>query len=302
MSAKAVPMTSRLHSHAVAILLVSSIIVTNLLNSRAVFLGHNGMWGIGGWHWGVMASAILAATWVWMVTHQRWYLVMTLGAVAFDVGWHLTNQIDTAYLQLVNPGYLLLNMAAITTIWEIGRHIRRDMPHTHQSALVLTIPSVLGWNIFVSHSPLTAVYAEIYGGGDTLIGQGSSSLYIFVAMVSGAWIWMRLKAVPFGSFTLLSAILVLSQTAIKGEWRFVPVVIMAAFFAELVHRRWPHHWHRNSILWTCCFGGGYFATLAFTTSIAWETSIWTGILTIMILISVALARISNPYSTPAGAI
>lgn len=171
-------MTTRLQSPHTAIAIVSTILLANLLNSRAVFLGHTGMWGIGIWHWLLIGSGLLAALWIWFVAPLRWPLVATLGATLFDIGWHVTNSIDTAYLHLVNPGYLLLNMTLITTIWQIGRLIRFNHPHTRASALVMTVPTVLGWNIFVSHSPLTAVYAEIYGGGEALIGQGSSSLFI----------------------------------------------------------------------------------------------------------------------------
>lgn len=295
-------MTTRLQSPHTAIAIVSTILLANLLNSRAVFLGHTGMWGIGIWHWLLIGSGLLAALWIWFVAPLRWPLVATLGATLFDIGWHVTNSIDTAYLHLVNPGYLLLNMTLITTIWQIGRLIRFNHPHTRASALVMTVPTVLGWNIFVSHSPLTAVYAEIYGGGEALIGQGSSSLFIFVAMWSGVWTWMRLKSIPFGTFTIITIILTFSQIAIKGEWRFAIIMIGAALIVEISHARWPKHWHLNSVLWTICFGGGYFATLSLTTTIAWETTVWSGIFIIMMIISYALARISNPYHRTTGAI
>ena len=83
-----------------------------------------------------------------------------------------------------------------------------------------------------------------------------------------------------------------------GAW--VALGIVAALIVEMCHRRWPTRWHLNSVLWTLCFGGGYFLTLHYTTSVAWQTSVWTGILIIMMLISYALARISNPYATPTG--
>lgn len=293
-------MTMRLRSSIIAISIVSGILLSSVLHSRTVFLGQTGMWGIGIWHWLLIILIPLAALWLWHATQQRWPLVLASIAVMIDIAWHIANPITTAYMHLVNPGFLALNMVAVLIIWHIGRGTRTDAQHSYISAILLVIPTVIGWNIFVSHSPLTAVYAEIYGGGETLIGQGSSSLFLFVAMWSGVWIWMRQKAIPFGSFTIISTILACSQTAIKGEWRFLLVVIGAALLTELSHVRWPHRWHLNSVLWTFIFGGGYFATLHYTTSIAWQTTVWTGILMIMLMISYALARVSNPYASPTG--
>jgi hypothetical protein len=271
------------------------------MNSRAVFLGAQGMWDIGRWHWSFLGLTIAAAIWLWHARQLRWPLITALIVSCVDITWHVTNPITTAYMHLVNPGFLALNMTAVLLIWQISHAIRLHEHHTRMSALVMILPTIIGWNIFVSHSPLTAVYAEIYGGGDTLIGQGSSSLFLFVAMWSGVWIWMRQNAVPIGSFTTASVILAFSQIIIQGEWRFLIIVIGAACIVEWCHHRWPQRWHLNSVLWTLGFGGGYFMTLHFTTVIAWPTTVWGGILIIMILISYALARISNPYTTPAGA-
>ncbi|MFZ9859087.1 MAG: hypothetical protein ACO3F2_12230 [Roseiflexaceae bacterium] len=270
------------------------------MHSRAVFLGQTGMWGIHQWHWFIIGLTAIAAVWTWSTTRQRWPVAIVLTVVVLDIAWHVLNPISTPYMHLINPGFLALNITAILIIWHIGQQLRRDGQHTYLSVTTLVIPIIIGWNIFVSHSPLTAIYAEIYGGGDTLIGQGSSSLFLFVATWSGVWIWIRQKSAPFGSFTGISMLLALSQIAIKGEWRFVLIVTGAAIIAELSHRHWPTRWHLNSVLWTIGFGGGYFMVLNYTTSIAWQTTIWTGILMIMILISYALARISNPYQSPIG--
>lgn len=293
-------MMTQLRSSISVLAIVGGILFSSVLHSRTVFLGQTGMWGISTWHWVLIILIFLAALWFWHTTTQRWPILLAISTIIIDISWHMTNQITTAYMQLVNLGFLALNMTAILIIWQIGRHIRPETHHTYVSAILSVIPTIIGWNIFVSHSPLTAVYAEIYGGGDTLIGQGSSSLFLFVAMWSGVWIWMRLKAVPYGTFTIISSILALSQIAIKGEWRFLIIVIGAAFITELSHARWPQRWHLNSVLWTIAFGGGYFLTLHYTTSIAWQTSIWTGILIIMLVISYALARISNPYPLQTG--
>lgn len=296
-------MATHLRSSITALLIVGGILSASVMHSRTVFLGQTGIWGINPWHWMLIGFTLLAAVWVWRTTQQRWPIIAAVGISAIDIAWHITNPITTAYMHLVNPGFLALNMTVIMIIWQVGRRMRNFQPdaqHTHLSAIMVIIPTIIGWNIFVSHSPLTAVYAEIYGGGETLIGQGSSSLFLFVAMWSGVWIWMRHTTIPFGSFTIISALLALSQVAIKGEWRFVGIVIGAALIAEVGHRFWPTRWHLNSVLWTIGFGGGYFLVLHYTTSIAWETSIWTGIMTIMIVISYALARISNPYQTPTG--
>lgn len=294
-------MTTKLRSSINAIFIVIGILISSVLHSRTVFLGQTGMWGIGRWHWAVIVLTLLASLWLWYKTTQRWAILTTITIIIADVSWHISNPITTAYMHLVNPGFLALNMVAVFIIWHIGRIIRTDTHHSYTSAIIVTIPTIIGWNIFVSHSPLTAVYAEIYGGGDTLIGQGSSSLFLFVAMWSGVWIWMRQRSTPFGTFTLISIVLGLSQIAIKGEWRFLPIVIGAALITELSHARWPQRWHLNSVLWTMTFGGGYFLTLNYTTSIAWQTTIWTGILTIMVLLSYAMARISNPYTSQVGA-
>lgn len=283
-----------------AVLIVGGMLFASVMHSRTVFLGQTGMWGINPWHWGFIIMTIIAALWLWRSTQVRWPISVAMGVAAIDIGWHIVNPITTPYMHLVNPGFMALNMTAIMIIWQIGREIRNDAQHTRLSAVTLIIPTIIGWNIFVSHSPLTAVYAEIYGGGETLIGQGSSSLFLFVAIWSSVWIWVRKKSIPFGTFTIISAILAFSQIVIKGEWRFVVVVLGAALLTELSHRKWPTRWHLNSVLWTIVFGGGYFLTLYLTTSIAWETTIWTGILTIMILISYALARISNPYPSLTG--
>lgn len=282
--------------------IIGGMLVASVMHSRTVFLGQTGMWGMNSWHWVFIGFTILGALWLWHSSMQRWPIMVAVSVAMLDVAWHMINPITTAYMHLVNPGFLALNMTAILILWQMGRFIRhRESHHTHLSAIVLIIPTIIAWNIFVSHSPLTAVYAEIYGGGEALIGQGSSSLFLFVAIWSGVWIWMRQKSIPFGSFTIISVLLAFSQVAIKGEWRFVVIIVGAALIAELSHRRWPTHWHLNSVLWTIGFGGGYFFVLHYTTSIAWETSIWTGILTIMIIISYALARISNPYHTLTGA-
>lgn len=296
-------MAIRFRSSMSVLFIVGITLIASVMHSRMVFLGQTGMWGINPWHWGLIVLTFIAALWVWRTTQQRWPVLATSSVIAFDILWHVTNSITTAYMHLVNPGFLALNMTAILIIWQMGRairHTQHNTHHTHLSAIILTIPAIIGWNLFVSHSPLTAVYAEIYGGGDTLIGQGSASLFLFVAMWTGIWIWMRQKSTPFGSFTGISALLALSQVAIKGEWRFVLIVIGAALIAELSHRQWPQRWHLNSVLWTIGFGGGYFMVLNYTTSIAWQTTIWTGILMIMLLISYALARISNPYQSPTG--
>jgi len=293
-------MIRQLRSPISAICIISGILLSSVMHSRTVFLGQTGMWGIGFWHWALIALTLSAAAWISITTQQRWPLIALIGTSLVDIGWHITNPITTAYMHLINPGFLALNVTIVLVIWHIGRMLRQHTHHTHVSAILVIIPAIIGWTIFVSHSPLTAVYAEIYGGGDTLIGQGSASLFLFVAMWIGVWIWMRQKSVPFGSFTITSALLAFSQIAIKGEWRFLVVVIGAALIAELSHMRWPHRWHLNSVLWTICFGGGYFLTLHYTTSIAWQTTIWTGILMIMILISYALARISNPYQASTG--
>lgn len=281
--------------------LVVALLGTSVLNSRAVFLGDQGMWDIGRWHWAFLGFTLIAALWLWQVRHLRWPLITALIVSCVDVAWHVTNPITTAYMHLVNPGFLALNMTAVLLIWHISHALRKDEHHTRLSALIMILPTIIGWNIFVSHSPLTAVYAEIYGGGDTLIGQGSSSLFLYVAMWSGVWIWMRQKAVPIGTFTIASTLLAFSQIVIQGEWRFLPIVVGAACIAEISHHRWPHRWHLNSVLWTLGFGGGYFMTLHFTTVVAWPTTVWSGILIIMMFMSYALARISNPYSTPSGA-
>lgn len=294
-------MMTLLRSPISAVLIVSGIFISSVMHSRSVFLGHTGMWGIGQWHWALIALALMASLWLWHTAQTLWAPIVVISMSLIDIVWHITNPITTAYIHLVNPGFLALNMATVLIIWRIGRTLRHDAQYSYTSAILLVIPTIIGWNIFVSHSPLTAVYAEIYGGGDTLIGQGSSSLFLFVAIWSSVWIWIRQKPIPFGTFTLISTILIASQVAIKGEWRFVVIVIGAAIIAELSHRRWPTRWHLNSILWTLGFGGGYFLTLHYTTSIAWQTTIWTGILMIMLFISYALARISNPYLSPTGA-
>jgi hypothetical protein len=293
-------MIRQLRSPISAMCIIGGILLSSVMHSRTVFLGQTGMWGIGVWHWALIGLTIGASTWLWITSQQRWPLITIIGTSLVDIVWHITNPITTAYMHLINPGFLALNMTIVLIIWQIGRTLRHGTHHTLVSTILIIIPTIIGWNMFVSHSPLTAVYAEMYGGGDTLIGQGSASLFLFVAVWSGVWIWMRQKSVPFGSFTITSALLTFSQVAIKGEWRFVMIVIGAALITELSHHRWPHRWHLNSVLWTICFGGGYFLTLHYTTSIAWQTTIWTGICMIMILISYALARISNPYQAPTG--
>lgn len=245
------------------------------------------------WHW---SSAVLLIGGCLLAPRSWWFIASSVSVIALSLFWHLGGAFVSPSMYLLSPPNMVWVALVSWWIWWYAPPI--SAPARHVLTLLLrTLPCVLVATLFVGYSPLTAVYADTYGGGDTLVGQGVSGLLFFGLCWGSMHLWIRQQGWSTWSFALFSGSVALGQALLRGEWYLCAAFFISTVLADLIVSRWPST-HRMVVAgWPVLFCIGYFFTLRYTSLLAWNPTVWGGVIVFAMGIGYALIRIAQTTPT-----
>lgn len=207
--------------------------------------------------------------------------------------------VDVAMQWVQGSDYLLSSMlqpfhilAVGMLAWRIVAIARRFAPEFGSPILVVGAPLMLLWGVAATWSPLVAVYADQYGGGDTLVSHGATCLLVFVATLVLTVLRASREGISPSSLAALCVIFGVSQALVADAWRFVPLLVGTGLTCAILTARWPHAHRLVPIVSALVWLFGYFATLRYTTMIAWDLTTWLGVCILGIILAAILATVS----------
>lgn len=276
------PSISRLHTG-----LMYAVALTTLLDLTSNVYRTSGIGSATLWHWGslvLMLGGCLRAPRSW------WLITSTVAVATLSVAWQFFGAFVSPSVYLLSPPNVLWVALVSWWIWRYAPPI--SAPARNVLTLLLrTLPCVLVATLFVGYSPLTAVYADTYGGGDTLVGQGVSGLLFFGLCWGSVHLWIRHQhGWPTWSFAFLSGSVALGQALLRSEWYLCAAFFISTVLADIIVSRWPTTQRTVIAGWPVVFCLGYFFTLRYTSLLAWNPTVWGGVVVFALGIGYALIR------------
>jgi hypothetical protein len=210
------------------------------------------------------------------------------GGGGFDLWWHTIFGIERNMEAATSPSHLLLalGMAMMFT----GSFRAAWQSPTRGSSLGALLPALLSltytWTILAFMTqyahPFTTPWATMYRSGD---GQviGIASVLIQTALMMGfVLLTLRRWELPFGSLTIVFTLNAVLISVIEDRFTMIPTALAAGLIGDLLAHwlrpatrgAWAFHTFAFAlpvVLYAC-----YFATLAYTSTIAWSLHMWLG--------------------------
>ena len=275
--------------------IVLCVVTDLILNVRST----DGIGRASPWH--ARGSLLMAVT-IWRQWPQPLVRVATWAVLIIDALWLWYGDYTTPFAFVLRGNYLLWCGLASALVLYGAQHHNPRFGEAYRDHFFVSVPVIIAVLILAAYSPLTAVYADLYGGGDTWIALGSNGLLLFVAMWGGLQVWQRRPAhAPRWAFSATSSLLALSQALGNDEWRFVPWVIASAVLMDVWAWRWPRRRWLSIAAWPPVFSVGYFMTLKYTTLLSWNPTVWVGMVVFAVGIGYILYRF-GATSQPTGAL
>ena len=222
----------------------------------------------------------IAAVLFWNTAHASkpvaaWSVTLLMVSVAFlDVGMQWVQGTDYLILNMMQPFHVI----SITTIaWIIGSRTAHSADAVLAHSIALFAPLVLLWGVIATWSPFVAVYAESYGGGDTLVGHGTTCMLAFVASLTLTLRRSTTQTGTPGLATIGMFVFGLTQALLSQNLRFIPLLLLCGGIFDALRWKWPHAHRLRVIVPTMICVTGYFVTLHSTTIIAWDMTTWFGV-------------------------
>ena len=268
--------------------LMLAVALTTFIDMASNVQGTSGVGSATLWHWvslGIMLGACMRAP------RSGWLIGSTIGVAALSGAWQFLGAFVSPSAYLLSPPNVLWVIVISWWIWRNTPDIS-DSVRPSFTLLLLTLPFVLVATLFVGYSPLTAVYADTYGGGDTLVGQGVSGLLFFAVCWGSVHVWLRQQHSSTWSFAFLSGCVAVGQALLRGEWYLCAAFFISTVLADLIVSRWPST-HRMVVAgWPALFCLGYFFTLRYTSLLAWNLTVWGGVVVFALGIGYALITLA----------
>jgi hypothetical protein len=280
--------------------LMFAVALTTLIDMASNMQRTTGIGSATAWHW-----ASLVLMFIGVLLHRSGWLIVGIGGVAvLSATWQFFGSFVSPSVYLLSPPNLLWVMIISWWMWQHAPATNTTASTSFNNPIALMprmLPFVLIITLFVGYSPLTAVYADTYGGGDTLVGQGVSGLLFFGVCWGGVHAWLRQQHWPAWSFALLSGMVALAQAALRGEWYLCAAFFISTVIADGIVSRWPAAQRMVVALWPTLFCAGYFFTLRSTSLLAWNPTVWGGVVVFALGIGYALVSITpTPHINEKG--
>lgn len=227
-----------------------------------------------------------------LLAPRSWWHIGGVIAMAILSGtWQFLGAFVSPFAYLISPPNVLWVTFISWWMWQRPPEAGTSA-HNHLALIPRMLSVVLVVTLFAGYSPLTAVYADTYGGGDTLVGQGVNGLLFFGVCWGGVHLWIRQQQWPIWSFALLSGMVALSQALVRGEWYLCGAFFISTILADSLVWRWPAVQRMVIVLWPACFCIGYFLALRYTSLLAWNPTVWGGVVVFALGIGYALSHIA----------
>ncbi len=230
--------------------------------------------------------------------HRMGFALLPIVAVAggADFLWHNIFGFELDISAQMSPPHILLAclIATLVAIPSSQRSASGSLSlwgaisGSYAATMMLTLTQFL--------SPLSAVYAETYSGGDTTRGIGVTGFIIFVAVWLIVLLWMHHHHAPRGAFLLASLTLGSIQAAMSDDWRFVPLLGLCALIADIrINAFTPR---TIAILWAATFSVGYFIILHYAGILMWGPTIWGGTVGMAIAVAYGVSSLTRVTTLP----
>jgi len=227
--------------------------------------------------------------------HRFGFALLPIVAIcgAADLAWHTIFGFELDIAAQMSPPHIVLAslIAALVALPSAQRSSAGTL--TRLGAICGGLAATMMLTLTQFLSPISAVYAEMFSGGDTTRGIGVTGYTIFVAVWVIVLIWMSMHSAPRWSFTIASVLLGLVLAVIRDEWRFVPLLLFSAFVVDV---RWnpPHHSVRTiALVWTSLFGVGYILILKYAGILMWGPTMSIGNLIMSIGVAYGISAIAT---------
>jgi len=213
---------------------------------------------------------------------------MMLSSAALNVTVQYFQGSDYLIVSMIQPFHIL---TLSLLVWIIGTI------HTTQPATVLTHavslygPMIVVWGVFATWSPLVAVHADSYSGGDRVIGQATTAMLVFVASLTLALRQTTQRTAPSGVVVVGLTMFALSQALLSTTMRFVPLMVLCGLLYEGLRVLRPTAPRLTVFTTVLLCVAGYFATLHLTTRIAWDLTAWLGVCVLSACVATALCTV-----------
>ena len=248
--------------------------------------------------WSALALC-LAAFYLWSpvtprTPRQVWFVRgLMLSSAALNVVVQYFQGSDYLIVSMIQPFHIL---TLSFLVWSIGTL------HTTQPATVLTHtvslygPLIVVWGVFATWSPLVAVYADSFSGGDRVIGHATTAMLVFVASLTLVLRQTTQRTAPRGVVVVGLTMFALSQALISSNIRFVPLLFLCGLLFEGLRFLRPTAPRLTVFATVLLCVGGYFATLHLTTRIAWDITAWIGVCVLSACVATALCTVQYRQS------
>jgi hypothetical protein len=209
-------------------------------------------------------------------------------AAMMDVAMQWYQGSDYLLSSMLQPFHVI---ALGVLVWSIIEAARQSIPSFGAQVLVVGAPLIVFWGVAATWSPFIAVYADQYGGGDTLVSHGATCIMVFVATLVLTLNRASTQNAPRWCLIAVIGVFGICQGLMADSWRFVPLLLGTGLTYELLSWRWPHAQRMLTLMTVAVWIVGYFATLHFTTMIAWDLTTWLGVCILGILLAAILATL-----------
>lgn len=238
-------------------------------------------------HLGSAVTLVLVVVAAGTTLSRRWQWA-AVAAACTDVAWQWVAGSEYALESVVQPAHV----AAVTLIaLVIPRVLSR--PAWAEQSIVAATPLLLLWGTAQAWSPLVAVAAESYMGGERLIGIGMTTHVGLVASL--VWVWSECQRQSLHRFAWPAALGLfgLQQAVLAGDARFLPLVAGCALACLALDAWLPRQRLVQAMGLAVLWGCGYMLTLQQTTMLAWNTTLWFGAVVMGTIVAVALAAYTS---------
>ena len=216
-------------------------------------------------------------------------IVVVCGAA--DFAWHTIFGFEIDIAAQMSPPHIVLAGLIATLVAIPSKQRSADGTLTLWGALSGGLAATMMVTLTQFMSPLSAVYAETYSGGDTTRGIGVTGFIIFVAVWLIILIWMQQQQAPRWAFLIASLALGCIQAIISDDWRFVALLAACALIPTVRH---THGFNRTTaILWVTCFSIGYFMILMYAGILMWGPTMWGGTIVMAIAVGYGLSALPH---------
>ena len=241
----------------------------------------------------------LAALYVWSPqTHVSPRLVFVargglLGCALLNVLVQYVQGSDYRILSMMQP-FHVLTVAFIA--WILGSMTTPQPRAMVTNAVALYGPLIIVWAVCATWSPLVAVYADSFSGGDRVIGQATTGMLVFVASLTLALRQTTQRKSPRGVAVMGLTMFAFSQALLSTNMRFVPLLLLCGLLFEGLRILRPTAPRLTVFATVLLCVVGYFGTLHLTTRLAWDMTAWLGVCVLSACVATALCTVQYRQS------